>query len=215
MDLEKLIKTEIKSKSKLLSLDNHAIRVNNKGGKILLNKSEIGTFNFDFSKGKFIEYGAVLGVKLDVYIEKSQIDIIIEKLNLSFPKSNFCRHFFMWINSFDYKKESFYKDGKVVFFPKDDIEKKALEMIEKIQEMYFSKVNNYINHTPSLVDDVLSYSSNYSYPLTSIIINKYLNNDTENLDSIIELAKSKKLYDAKDNLIVEIKEKVGNYFGNG
>lgn len=210
LELEKLIKREVKENSKSLFLDNHNIKVNNSGGKILLQKEEVGKFNFIYSKGKFIEYGAILGLKIDIYIEKSPIDRIIEKLELSFPKSIFCKHFYMSINSFDFQKEYFYKNGKVVFYPKDNFEEKIKEMINKIRELYFSKVNNYLNHLPILKDDILEHSKNYAYPLTSIIVNEYLNGNTnlKNIDDIIKVGKSRKLYDAKDKFIHEVKEKL-------
>ena len=101
-----------------------------------------------------------------------------------------------------------------MFYPNDDIEKKVEEMMNKIQNLYFSKINNYINILPDLSKDVLEYSTNYAYPLASIVISKFLNNNIEDLEETIEIAKSKKIYDAKRFYIDEIKEKVVSYFDN-
>jgi hypothetical protein len=73
MDLEKTIKAQIKEASKSLTLDNHSIKVNNHGGRILLDRTLTGGFDFIFSEGKFIDFGAILGVyntaaKLDTRI---------------------------------------------------------------------------------------------------------------------------------------------------
>ena len=103
--------------------------------------------------------------------------------------------------------------GTASFKEKDNIEDKCMEIAEKVNALYSSKVQNFISHSIDLIDDIIEYPDNYGYPMAYILAVCYLNNKTELIEYTIKKAKQKRMYDNSSSRIEEIKHKLESYFG--
>ena len=138
---------------------------------------------------------------------------LVDSLNLSYKAGAKLPNCYFGFTSLCYQSHKFYLQGTASFKEKDSIEDKCMEITERVNALYSSKVQNFISHSIGLIDDIIEYPDNYGYPMAYILAVCYLNNKTELIESTIRKSKSKRMYDNSSTRIEEIKRKLESCFG--
>ena len=216
------LKKQIQAALKLHSMKMHfydiETRYKNDSIIFISQKSEIGYLGYTFVSSKFAEFGSQLGMYISCRFGqemKNSLAIIrlIDNLNLSYKAGAKLPNCYFGFTSLYYQSRKFYLQGTVSFKEKDNIEGKCMEIAEKVNALYSSKVQNFISHSIDLIDDIIEYPDNYGYPMAYILAVCYLNNKTELIEYTIKKAKQKRMYDNSSRRIEEIKHKLESYFG--
>lgn len=181
-------------------------------------KDEIGYLGYSFVSGKFADFGSQLGMYISCRFGQEmkgslRITKLIDNLNLSYKVKAKLPNCYFGFTSLYYQSHNFYSKGTVSFNEKDNVENKCIEIIEKVNELYLPRTQNFISNSMTLIDDIIEYPDNYGYPMAYILAVCYLNHKTELIEETIKRAKRKKMYDNSSSKIEEIKNKLENYFG--
>ncbi len=216
--LKKQIQAALKLHSAKIYFHDIETRYKNDSIIFVSQKSEIGYLGYTFVSSKFAEFGSQLGMYISCRFGqemKNSLAIIrlVDGLNLSYKAGAKLPNCYFGFTSLYYQSHKFYLQGTASFKEEGDIEDKCMEIAERVNALYSSKVQNFISHSIDLIDDIIEYPDNYGYPMAYILAVCYLNNKTELIESTIRKAKLKRMYDNSSSRIDEIKRKLESYFG--
>ena len=216
--LKKQIQVALKLHSMKIYFYDIETRYKNDSIIFVSQKSEIGYLGYTFVSSKFAEFGSQLGMYISCRFGqemKNSLAIIrlVDSLKLSYKAGAKFPNCYFGFTSLYYQSRKFYSQGTASFKEEDNIEDKCMEVAEKVNALYLSKVQNFISHSIDLIDDIIEYPDNYGYPMAYILAVCYLNNKTELIEYAIRKARQKRMYDNSSTRIEEIKRKLESYFG--
>lgn len=207
-ELNKILKQEFKS----LGIENYKTKAILKKVEFF-NEEDIADISYSFLPPKFIGLGTTTALSLSSSIKHSEIGRILKDIHLGFNIPPYIGYSMTIIN---------YTFPKTDYYPEEDIfriypqkQERWKDLLFYIKEDILPRIDNYLNVKLDCINDIFSNQDYYKYPLTTIMIILCMNKKESEIDKYIELAKSKKLYDAEDKIILETREKVFNHFGIG
>lgn len=217
--IKRIIQKELKLQSKSMQFTSIKTVYRKDTLFFLHNNDEIGYLGYTFVSNKFCEYGSQLGLYISCRFGKEmkgkiRLTEAIDKLNLTYKTGANLPNCYFGFTSLYFLSDKFYSKGIVSFFEEDNINQKVKEIIDKIKLLYLPVIDNFINNTDSLIDDIIKYPKNYGYPMASILITCYLNNQTSLIENIITKTKSQNMYDNSSSKVNSLIKKIEKFLEN-
>ena len=165
-------------------------------------EEQTGYLAFQFLTGKHIPYGAKAAFYVHARLQGGIVWQTLLDLGLSFRGRPDEYLFFVTSTDLSDKKKVFKNFGKVAFFEGDNIAEKIGEMTEAVVGYFSRKIVHVLLHQMEAIDDILENPGDYSYPMTTILVICWLNDQP--FEPAIEKAKGKKLFDGASQRVEEV-----------
>jgi len=206
-EIKKTVKKKLREFSMKEILLANKLKYVSDGFDIIDNSLKIGRLGYAFVSSKFAEYGSSVGMYVVFSLTDGKLISVVNNLNLSYSNYFHNNHNFSF-TSLSYLPNLFFKNGTVSFFENENIDEKCNLIVKKVQNLYLSKIQDFINSDIKTIDDILEAPKNYGRPVAFALIVCYLNNRLDMIDDVIKRVKIKKLYDSSQDKIDEILSKL-------
>lgn len=207
-DIKKKVKELIKEKSSSISINELEMKITLNGCKVYKNKTEIGTIDLSYVSSTASGFGSLFGVYAGCRVIGGNIVSVLEKMELSFPRFREMPGYFSTTSLSEKFKKFGERGGIIPFYEKDNLDEKCAVIIQKINSFYVPRFENFALGKVEVIEDILESPMDYAYPMASIIVACYLNDNKELVEQSIKNSKSKKLHDAGSSRVQEVLEKV-------
>lgn len=213
-DVKNKVKKLIKEKFIDLDLMEFDKKVTFSGCKVYMDKEEIGTLDLSYVTSTASGFGSLFGVYAGCRVIGGKIALVIDQMGLSYQRYRQMPGYLSTTSLNEKFKKFGEKGGIIPFYEKDDLDEKCSNLINKLNTIFIPKFTNFALGEMEAIDDILESSTDYAYPMASIIVTCYLNDKKDLLEEMKKSHKTKKLYDSGRDKVEEILAKAENYFSN-
>ena len=166
-----------------------------------------GKINFQFKKGKHVKFGALCSFSIAAYInDKNILDQKFIELSRNLPNfhpeindifdENDTPSNFKIYGSELGKIDSIFKDFGIISLYPETSDDELNEIIIAIFNNYVLPMKNYYFGNDLAIEDILKNPSSYKYPLSTIILIRYLYG--LNIDNFLSREDTRKFSDSKN-----------------
>lgn len=206
-DLKKKVKQTLKQFLLKMSIHNVECKYKSDGLDLFYNKAEIGRLGLASASKKFADPGGEFAMYVVCSVKGGKAISTVQEMNLSYPNFFHKNHYFGF-SSLYFRSDKFFNEGSVSFSGRDNIEETCAEIVNRINTLYTSEIENIIDGNMAAVENIFKCPKNYGFPMAFILAICKITHREDLYDEMIKKGISKKLYDATETRIAEILSKL-------